>query len=114
MVRTVQVKFRAVDRDKYEQIVNGIKTIETRAGTVKYTDLMPGDRLMLVCGKDKSAKTISFVKHYDSIANMLEELPLNQILPNASDIDEAIRIYNSFPGYKHKIEQYGIVALGLS
>lgn len=113
MSKHLSLSFRAVDRDKFDQIVNGIKTIETRAATVKYQDLSPGDTIRFSCDKQRIGKTISFVRYYSSIEEMLEDLPLDKILPDVTDLDGALKVYYGFPGYEQKIKQSGIVALGL-
>jgi ASC-1-like (ASCH) protein len=44
---------------------------------------------------------------------MLDNLPLNKILPFAKNREDAFKIYYGFPGYKEKIEKHGIMAFKL-
>ncbi|HUD81198.1 MAG TPA: hypothetical protein VMR08_01030 [Patescibacteria group bacterium] len=105
-----RVVFREVDRDKYNEVVQGLKTIETRAATVKFKDIAAGDKLNFVCGKDVFEKTIASVRHYSSIDEMLAELPYKKILPSAKNRADVYEIYWSFPNYREKIESCGLMA----
>jgi len=58
-------------------------------------------------------KEVAQVRFYDSIGEMLEHLPLEEIMPTASGIEEAKKIYYSFPDYKKKIKEYGIAVYEL-
>jgi ASC-1-like (ASCH) protein len=108
-----RVVFREVDRDKYNEVVKGLKIIETRAATIKFRDIAAGDKLKFVCGKDAFEKSIASVKYYSSIDEMLAELPYKKILPSAKNQEDVYKIYWSFPGYKAKIEENGIMAFEL-
>lgn len=106
--------FRKSDRDKFQEIANGTKTIETRASTIKYRSIKQGDKLTFVCGHAEITKSVVKVEHYNSLDEMLEALQLGQILPSAKNIEDAKKVYFSFPGYKEKIEAGGILAFHLS
>jgi ASC-1-like (ASCH) protein len=108
-----RVVFREVDRGKYNEVVQGLKTIETRAATIKFKDITVGDKLKFVCGKDAFEKSITGVKHYSSIDEMLAELPYKKILPSAKNRADVYKIYWGFPGYKAKIEKYGLMVFKL-
>jgi ASC-1-like (ASCH) protein len=109
-----RIVFRECDRDKFEEIVDGTKTIETRAATAKYTSIKAGDELTFTCGYSEITKIVTKVEHFNSLEEMFSALPLNQILPSAKNIDDAQKVYSSFPGYKEKIETSGILAFHLS
>jgi ASC-1-like (ASCH) protein len=112
-MKTHRVVFRAVDRAKFDDVRRGVKTIETRAGTPKYQNIEAGDELLFVCGKDSFTKRITAVKHFDSLDAMFDELPLKSIMPWANTRAEAYQTYYSFPTYKEKLAEYGIVAFEL-
>ncbi len=113
-MKNYRVVFREVDRDKFNEIAEGLKTIETRAATVRYQPVKAGDRFTFVCGKDKFIKTIAKVQHFKSLDELFDNLPLQKILPSVKNNDEAKKIYYSFTNYKAKIEKYGILAFTLS
>lgn len=109
-----RLTFRTTDRDKFEEIAKGIKTIETRAATQKYKAVQSGDSLTFVCGNDRLTKTVAKVEHFNSLEEMFSKLPLNSILPSAKNLNEAKKVYYDFPNYQEKIEATGIIAFSLS
>jgi len=104
---------REVDRSIFNDIVSGKKTIETRAATKKYRDIQAGDTLSFKCGEDTFIKNILASTHYDSLEAMFADIPLDKVLPQATTIDEAKKIYYSFPRYEEKIAAHGIMAFTL-
>lgn len=100
--------FREVDRDKFEALVNGSKSIETRAATPKYRNVKVGDVLAFRCGKDQVSKTVKSVRLYKGVKDI--DYTYDLILPGAKTTDDLLQMYKSFPGYSHKIEQFGLVA----
>lgn len=107
------LRFREIDRDKFLAIKDGRKSIETRAATVKYAGLKVGDRLVAMCGKDKIEKEIIEARHFDSLEEMFAVYDINRILPGVTTLQDAQKIYYSFPNYKEKISEHGIMALVL-
>lgn len=105
--------FRAGDKADTENIKNGLKTIETRAGTVRYKDVKAGDTLVISCAGEKFEKTVKKVKHYDSIEALLTENDFKLIAPTAETVGDVYKMYASYPGYKDKIAKYGIMAFYL-
>jgi ASC-1-like (ASCH) protein len=109
-MKTWTLKIRAVDKRVFDQIVSGTKTIETRAAT---KDFNVGDRVIFKCGKDISEKTIASVRKYVDFEEYLKKEDLTKVFGPGITADEARRIHYSFPGYKEKLEKYGIVAFEL-
>ena len=112
-MKNYRVVFREIDRDKFNEIAKGLKTIETRAATVRYQPVKAGDRFTFVCGKDKFSKTISKVQHFNSLDELLSKLPLEKILPSAKNVAEARKVFCGFTNYKTKIEKHGVLAFTL-
>ncbi len=110
---SVSVKFRAVDRDGFEAIRSGFKPIETRAASPKYRNVVAGDSLVITCVKDKFTKRVKSVRHFPSLDSMFAELEIKKIDPFSSTVEEAKRRYDSFPGYKQKLAEFGIIAFEL-
>jgi ASC-1-like (ASCH) protein len=107
------LKFRALDRDKFEAVKSGAKAIETRAGTVAYKKIQAGDVLVIKCGGEVVEKTVRQVSHFKSVQDVVNSPDFGKILPWASNLEEAEKTYYSFPGYKEKIAQHGILAFYL-
>jgi ASC-1-like (ASCH) protein len=107
------LKFREVNRDIFNMLVDGSKSIETRAATPKYRNLKDGDYIIAKCGDDTCKKRIKKATHFDSIDQMLEVYDLKHISPSVRSKEEAIKVWHSFPSYKEKLSRYGIMAFEL-
>ena len=106
-------KFRAVNRDIFEAIREGKKKIETRARTEKFVTIRSGDMVTCICGEDSFEKRIKAVKSFKTIAEMLKEYAVREINPRVQSTRELEEMYDSFPGYSEKIQQYGLIAFEL-
>ncbi|HTP57050.1 MAG TPA: hypothetical protein VMJ72_02085, partial [Candidatus Paceibacterota bacterium] len=104
---------RAVDRRNFDEIRGGLKSVETRAATVRYRDIQKGDMLVIVCGTARITKNVKRVRHFASIAAMFKAIPFKRIMPSARSAAEARGTYYGYPGYKEKIRKFGIAALEL-
>lgn len=102
--------FRASDKAEFQTIVDGRKSIETRAATPKYLKVETGDTLVISCGGEKIEKVVQHVSIYDSIDSLLANERLADIMPLARDEAEARKAWHSYPGYDEKIAKYGLVA----
>lgn len=102
--------FREVDKTDFETIVDGRKTIETRAATPKYRKVAVGDELVIRCGKDTIVKVVKRVEIYPSIDELLAGVGLNNVMPLVKNVEQAKQEWYSYPGYRDKIAQHGLVA----
>lgn len=105
------LRMRAADEDIFEDIIAGRKTVETRAASVRYKDIKPGDGLIFVCGKRSLSRTVKKLKVFPSLEAMAEEIPIKEVMPGAADLEAMRKVYAHFPGYKEKLEHFGILAL---
>ena len=112
-MKTWTLRFRAIDRDDFNELKRGLKVVETRAGTERYRSIKAGDLLVFVCGKEKLKKKVKRARHFKTIAAMLRAIPLKKIIPSVSSPKEMSRIYYGYSGYKAKIKKFGIVAMEL-
>lgn len=112
-MKNYRLVIRKVDRHVFDEIADGRKSIETRAATDKYKHVSTGDLLTFTCEGELLTKTVTSVDHYKSIDDMYKLIPVSKVLPSASNVDEAKRIHFSFPGYKEKLEAFGVMAFGL-
>jgi ASC-1-like (ASCH) protein len=112
-VKIIKLKFRVVNRDIFEAIRDGKKPVETRAATVKYAGIKAGDMVEFICGKDKFTKPVKCAGIFKSITDLVKKYKPEEINPNIKTIDELEKMYYSFPGYKEKIEESGIIAIEL-
>jgi len=107
------LRFRATDRSNFNEIRIGLKTVETRADSIRYHDIQKGDALVIVCGKKRISKKVKQVRHFTSIGSMFKAIPFKKIMPSARTPTDARNIYYGYPGYKEKIRKFGLVALEL-
>jgi ASC-1-like (ASCH) protein len=108
------LRLRARDKGIFEQICSGEKSVETRAATKKYRDVAAGDVLVFVCDGHQIEKEIQKLEHFPSIDALFKEIPLKSVMPDATTLEDAKKVYASFPGYEEKIAKEGIMAFWLS
>jgi len=113
MTKTHTVSIREVDRKFFKAIKDGTKITETRAATEKYRAIKEGDILDFVCGKDHVQKKVVGVKLFRTVEEMAGELGIKQIMPFVNSLEEMKQVYYSFPNYKEKIEEFGLVVFEL-
>lgn len=106
--------FEEVDRHNFEDVRNGVKTIETRAATEKYQAVQVGDEITLQCGADTITKKVTKKFTWPTIEAMFEEVPLKRVMPDLDTIDQVRARYNSYPNYTEKLKQHGIVGFELA
>ncbi len=108
------LRFRAVDKKNFEEVKSGIKSIETRAGTIKYQPIEIGDTLTFVCGKDRCVKKIIKKFHWHSINAMVKEIGFKKVMPSVESVDEMKKMYASYPNYEEKIKEHGLLGFELN
>lgn len=108
-----RLRFREVDRDIFNAIKDGRKTVETRAATVRYQKAKKGDRVIFVCGKDIFEKRIADAHIFKSVDGLLKKYKVKQINPDVETEKELRKMFYSFPGYREKIKMHGLVAVEL-
>lgn len=106
----ITLRFRAVDKAGFDAVRDGRKTIETRAATVRYQKVQPGDVLIFTCGDERIEKEVQVVAHHDSIEALFASVPLTQVFPDLQTSEQAQSIYYGYPGYREKIARHGILA----
>jgi ASC-1-like (ASCH) protein len=107
------VRFRKIDKDKFDDVKSGRKRVETRAATVKYAPIQEGDTIAFVCGTAKFKKTIVRKHHFKTVAGMIKKIPLKHIMPDVKTLAEAKARYATYPDYPAKIKEFGLFAFEL-
>lgn len=84
----------------FTQLKDGLKTIEGRCATSKYTRIESGNRILL----NKSLVfEVQGVRRYPSFFDMLETESLGEVLPGIESVEEGVKIYRRF--YTEEMEQ---------
>ncbi len=107
------LRFRVVDKKNFDEVKNGLKSIETRAGTVKYQPIEVGDTLTFVCGKERCVKKIVKRFHWSGIDAMIKEIGFKKIMPSVTSVAEMKKTYASYPNYEQKIKEHGLLGFEL-
>ncbi len=105
------LRFRKIDKGIFDDIKKGLKTIETRAATVKFRTIRKGDILVFLCDGKKFNREVIEVKHFKNIDNMAKSLDIKKIMPQVSSLKEMKTVYYCFPGYQEKIKKFGLIAV---
>lgn len=111
--KAIQLKFRVVNRDIFNAVKSGQKKIETRVATDKYRAIKVGAKVTLICGGKKIIKQVSKVEIFKSISAVLKKYKPEEINPKTHTAHEARDMWYSFPGYKEKIRQCGLIVIHL-
>lgn len=105
--------FADENRDTFNLIKSGQKTIETRAGGPKYQHIKAGDRVTFTCGNDSFQKRVTNVSHFKGIDELLSNYAVTDINPTLFTKEQLMAAYSSFPGYKARLEEFGILVFDL-
>jgi len=113
-MKNYTLRFRAVDRARFDEVRSGLKSVETRAATVKYQPIEVGDTLTFVCGEEQFVKEISKKFHWASVDAMVKEIDFKKIMPAVDSVEEMKGVYASYPGYEEKIREFGLFGFELA
>ncbi|MBD3273460.1 ASCH domain-containing protein [Candidatus Dependentiae bacterium] len=99
----------------FENIKSGKKTIEGRLNKEKYQKLKINDKIEFKSNKtnEKIICKITHINKYSNFKTMLINEGINNMLPKINNLKEAIKIYESIPGYKENVKKYGTIAIGI-
>ena len=96
---------------KYLRLIkSGEKTVEGRTATEKYRNIQPGDIVRFESDDDSIFCQILSCSRYDTFQEMVEREGIANCLPGIHDLEEAVQIYRSFPGYLEKESLFGVIA----
>lgn len=107
------LNFRAVDREKFLDVAEGRKTVETRAAGGRFDAIAVGDVLEFRCGKERLEKTVASVSRFKSVAELLVVVPRMSVMPWTKNEAEVVETYHGFPGYDEKISKHGLLVFEL-
>ena len=96
----------------FNLIKNRSKTAELRIFDEKRRKYKTNDLWIFnnrACEGETITVIIKKIKIYSSFEDAIIDDDKNCLLPNVETVDEAVEIYNSFPGYKEKSETEGVV-----
>jgi ASC-1-like (ASCH) protein len=112
-MKNYTLRFRAVDKINFDEVRSGDKSIETRAGTIKYQSIEVGDTLTFVCDGDRFIKKITRKFYWVNIDAMVNEIDFKRVMPSVDSVDEMKKVYASYPNYEEKIQENGLLGFEL-
>ncbi|MDO8408035.1 MAG: hypothetical protein Q7S95_02245 [bacterium] len=107
------LRFRKADKKNFDEVESGVKSIETRAATVKYQPIVAGDTLTFVCGQERCTKRVVKRFHWSSIDAMVRDIDYKRVMPSVGSVAEVEKAYASYPGYEQKIKEHGLLGFEL-
>ena len=119
-----------VQREYFNKIRNGTKTVEGRAGKVDakhcihenyregQTRFKVGDKLRFSISGDRQSMEedsvtcqITKVVFHDTFEDMLSGSGLEKCLPGVASVKEGVQIYRGFCGYEQRETEFGVVGI---
>ena len=98
-----------IKKPYYDAIMSGRKTLEVRVGYGSIKRLRAGELLQLETSHESGAVRIKSIRTYDNFAKMLATEDWRQIVPQAKDRAEALRLLQKiYPPRKEKLGVYAI------
>lgn len=97
-------------------IRSGVKTIEGRCAVPLYMKIKAGDMVRFFYRSNASDDVICEVirvSKYQTFKDMLIAEGVNNCVPTATSLERALEVYHSFPKFREKELEYGVLALQL-
>jgi ASC-1-like (ASCH) protein len=119
LMRKGGIEFFENDRQIFNRIKTGEKTIEVRSlddpssPKAFYNNLKVGNKLAIFCGEEELVKTVIRVSKYRSVDDLFKTEDVENIFGKDVSEEEAKAQLLKFPGYKERIEKFGLVAFEL-
>ena len=96
----------------YTNILIGKKIYETRVNDSKRKMMNVGDIVVIRHNDDenKHYQVVIIGKNtFKNFRDAIEYSGVKKVLPNTNSIDNGVKLYESFPGYKEGAKKYGVV-----
>lgn len=100
----------------FQMVKSGLKTVEGRLKESKFERLKIGETICFSNAAEKKEWVNVKITHlhtYPSFRQMLIKEGVENCLPGKKNIEEAVKIYHSFPGYQMEESKQGVLAIGI-
>lgn len=97
----------------FDKIKSNEKKVEVRVASKPFLNISIGDIIKFDCGYKTTCRRVRSKKYYDTFHQLLEEEGMNNCLPGATNLNEAVEYYKNIPFYAKMETQYGTLAFGL-
>ncbi len=107
----------------FDLIKKGMKTVEGRIAKDKYRRLCPGEIIRFYDQDHNQNKEIKIqglnfleahiisIEYFTSFSQMLTYYGVKNCLPGVKNLEKALEIYHSFPGYQSEAEKLGVLGI---
>ena len=102
-----------IKRQYFDQIRNGLKTLEARVGYSNIRSIRPNTQIKFECGQDSFVKTVKAIRNHKTVAEMIISENLAKLLPD-TNAQEAEKAYNSIYSPEKVKSLGGMVVIELS
>lgn len=100
-----------IKREYFDMIAAGTKDLEARTNCVPFKYILTGQSLRFVCGKDSLVREVAEVRRYRSFEDMLDNEPVERLVPGAQNAAQALAVYRSI--YTPEKEAAGVLVFDI-
>ena len=93
-------------------IKKGIKSIEGRVFSEKFSQLVVGDTIRFYNLNEEVICRVVFLHKYKDFYEMLKNEKITELLPHTSNIEDGVKIYMKFPRAS-RVKKMGALAIGI-
>ena len=93
------------------QIQRGEKTVEGRIAAGMFRRISSGNLIRFFNHNHEVTCRVVSVKQYRSFEEMLKSEGFSRCIPGARSLEEAVRVYDTIPGYTERARQNGVLAI---
>ena len=102
----------------FTQVSNGIKTIEGRINDEKRQKIKVGDIIAFTSEQTGEIvyKSVSSLKSFNkekTFSDVITEYNYKLLIPDAENVEEAVKVYTDIPNYVDNASKYGILFIFL-
>jgi ASC-1-like (ASCH) protein len=102
----------------FTQVSNGIKTIEGRINDEKRQKIKVGDTIAFTSEETGEIvyKSVSSLKSFNkekTFSDVITEYNYKLLIPDAENVEEAVKVYTDIPSYVDNASKYGILFICL-
>ncbi len=108
------LSYPTADKENFEAIRKGIKSIETRPGISKYKMIKVGDTITFTCNGAHFTKEVVKRYHWPSPEALVREVHFKKVLPSANTTNETEGAFENDPEYTENMATWGMFGFGLS
>ena len=102
-------------KDQYiVPIHTGRKTVEGRINSGAPSKYKAGDLLHLFNNRSSVTVTIAKIEQFASFREMLEATGFEKCIPEARNLEAAVKVYSDIPNYDLRAKQNGVLAIHLA